>query len=153
MLPKTKRAGRRGVAGSLMIVVCALAACSDAILPEITTWEGQLTPLTPQDRASGSVAAVANSGQTQTSIQILGGQPGRSYAWRITTGSCAAPGDVVGGLAVYPVLTPGEEGTASAETILSRQLASDGSHAAWLYVQGPGGGETRVACGALVRKR
>ena len=153
MLQKKRPSGRRGLALAVTLAVCASTACSDAILPELTTWEGQLAPLTPADRTSGSVGALASGGRTETSIQILGGQPGRSYGWRIATGSCASLGDVVGGSAVYPVLTPGEDGMATGETILSRQLAADATHAAWLYLQGPGGTETPVACGALVRKR
>lgn len=152
--PKSTGSGRRrGVVGAAVLLLAAGAACSDAVLPQITTWEGDLRPIGPSQRASASLAVLSQSGRAGVSIQMVGGDPDVTYAWRIVDGSCQAPGEVVGGRAVYPALETGAQGSASGETVLSRELDPEGSYAGWLYRVGSGGTETVAACGALQRRR
>jgi hypothetical protein len=95
---------------------------------------------------------LAQSGRTQTSLQLSRGQAGSTYAWRIQSGSCTAPGDVVGGLAAYPTLEVAGDGTAEGATTLSRELSPDGTYSGWIYLV-TGSDEAAVACGALERTR
>ncbi len=127
-------------------------ACSSATVPLATTWEAQVEPLSPGG-VKGSVAVLSQAGRASTSIQITRAQPDAVYAWRIESGGCPGGGDVVGGLAVYPELVPGPQGSASGETVLSRELEPDGTYAARVFGRSEEGGEEARACGILRRTR
>jgi len=128
-------------------------ACSDAVLPQLTTWQASLQPVSPVQRVMGEVAVLSQSGRADTSIKISRSDPGVLYAWRILTGSCAAQGDAVAGRAVFPELEAGADGVAEGRTTLSRELDPEGSYAAWLFRIAAGGSESAAACGALRRQR
>jgi hypothetical protein len=138
---------------ALVVAGLLLAACSDAVLPQVTTWEADLRPSSPSSRLLASVGAISQPGRAEVSIQMGGGDTGRSYSWRIVGGSCEGPGDTVGGQAVYPVLQADAQGGATDETVLSRELAPEGSYAALLFRLDPDGGEIRAACGEMERTR
>ena len=131
--------------------VLAAPACSDAILPQLTTWEGSIEPMRP-GAPRGSLAALSQAGRTNTSLQLTLGQAGTTYAWRIQSGSCTEPGETVGGRAAYPTMVPGPDGSATDDTSLSRELSPDGTYAGWIYVVS-GEEETAVSCGDLLRTR
>jgi hypothetical protein len=140
---------------SRSVIACALVSsgtswgCSDITLPQRTAWEGELQSLPPA-QVGGSVAVLSQSGRSETSILITGAQREATYAWRIRTGSCEAGGDVVGGVAIYPTLSPDASGQAEGETILSRQLDRDGTYATWVF-QVLEDAEEPAACGSLAR--
>ncbi len=142
----------RGVALALGGGLC-LAACSDAVLPLVTTWQASLQPVSPAQRVSGQVGVLSQPGRSETTIQITGADEGVTYAWRILTGTCGSQGDVVGGRASYPQLQAGADGLAAGETTLSRELNPEGEYASWLFRLLAGGGETAAACGVLRRSR
>ena len=138
------------LAGALTGAVL-VASCSEVVLPLVTAWEGSVEALTPGG-PRGFLAVVSQAGRAQTSLQLTRGEAGTAYAWTIRTGSCAAPGDIVGGSAVYPRLTADADGEADGGTTLSRELSPDGAYAGWILLPS-GGAEAPVACGALVRTR
>ena len=142
----------RGLAAALVGGLC-LVACSDAVLPLLSTWQADLQPVSPAQRVSGQVGVLSQAGRSATTIQITRADEGVAYAWRILTGSCGSRGDVVGGRAAYPQLQVGADGVASGETVLSRELNPEGEYAAWLFRLAAGGGEADAACGLLRRSR
>lgn len=132
------------------ILLAAAGACSDATEPEQSVWQGELQPLPPAT-VGGSVAVASRFGRSETSILIKDALPGTTYNWRIRAGSCTAAGDVVGGGAVYPALSPGGSGEAGAETTLSRQLDPQETYAAWVFDGTDGDPGEPAACGQLLR--
>ena len=132
-------------------LLAGLTACSSSTVPSVTLWEGTLSPA-PPGSVSGQVAAVSQFGGIQASAEIRLATPGETYRWRLVVGTCAAPGRVVGGEALYPVLRVGEGRTAQAQTALPGELASGGSYAALVFRVQDGGAEERVACGQMVER-
>lgn len=143
---------RRALGALLAMGVVGGLACSDAVLPLTTTWEGTLSPLSPSDRVSASVGVLSQAGRARISIQMSGGAEGRTYAWRVREGSCEAPGATVGGEAQYPRLEPNANGITTGETVLSRELNPEGAYAGWIF-RVTGTDEVAAACGGLVRGR
>ncbi|HSW31035.1 MAG TPA: hypothetical protein VLH75_16240 [Longimicrobiales bacterium] len=136
-----------------LVLAALAAACTDAVLPVLTTWQATLQPTSPAQRVLGEVAVLSQSGRAETSIKIFRSDPGVTYAWRILTGACGVQGDAVAGRAVYPQLEAGSDGVAEGRTTLSRELDAEGSYAAWLFQRGAGGTESVAACGVLQRQR
>lgn len=122
------------------------AACVPDASPGPTTWEAVLSS---GGLLTGTVAAVSTEQRIEAAISIAGAQPDSTYAWQLREGTCAAPGDLVGGRAVYPTLTANDAGTATAETVIAGTLQPDGTYHAALLT----GTESavRLACGALER--
>lgn len=150
------RRPRRLVRSSLALALVGglgPAACSDAVLPLVTTWQASLQPVSPAQRVSGQVGVLSQPGRSETTIQITGADEGVTYAWRILTGTCGSQGDVVGGRASYPQLHAGADGVATGETVLSRELNPEGEYAAWTFRLVAGGAEIDAACGVLRRSR
>jgi hypothetical protein len=142
---------RRCALTGVLVGAVVTGSCSDAVIPLITTWEGSLEALKPGG-PRGSLAVISQPGRAQTSLQLIQGRANATYSWRIKSGSCAAPGDIVGGVASYPQLTAGDDGAVSGQTTLSRELSPDGSFAGWIY-EASAVGEPPVACGDLRRSR
>jgi hypothetical protein len=95
------------------------------------------------------VAAVTQFGRTEASIHITDAEPDSTYSWRIDAGTCDASGKTQGGVATYPLLTPGASGSAATDAVLAAVFRPDHDFAARVILQGPGGAETVVACGVL----
>ncbi len=125
------------------------AGCSSGTGPEATLWEATLAPVAPAT-VSGVAAAVAQARLTRVSVEIREAVAGESYGWRLAKGTCAAEGVVVGGLALYPALTPGVSRVAGAEAVVPGQLDPGGAHAVRIVHAGATGASQVVACGALV---
>lgn len=151
MSPRTQfRTARRVLGPGLVVVLGTLSGCAEAITNPATAWEGVLQPVLPAV-VHGSVAVLSETGRSEASILIRDGKPGASYRWRIRRGSCEIAGDIVGGRAQYPVLSPGPSGEAGADASLSRMLDRDGEYAGWVQLEFVAGQEEEVACGELVR--
>ena len=125
------------------------SACSEVTAPEITLWEGSLSPEAPATVA-GTTAAVSQFGRTLASVRIRQATEGVDYRWGIFTGTCAAPGTLQGGTALYPLLTPDAAMTAEGETSLPGQLSAGGQYVVQVLEIGEGGSEARAACGTLL---
>ena len=132
---------------ALVVLMVVLAACQSTTAPVITTWSGDLTP-EPPHFVSGRVAAVTQFGRTQISLQMEEGEPGLDYRWRVNAGTCQQEGEIQGGPASYPPLTPSEPGTASGETTVAEIFRSGDAYAARIFLEN-GGSEEIVACGEL----
>jgi len=130
-----------------LVAATLLSGCSSSTAPVITTWEGDLAP-EPPAVLGGRVAAVTQFGRTQISIRIEEGEPGVTYGWRVNAGTCEAEGEIQGGVASYPLLSPGETGTASGETTVAEIFRSGDSYAARVY-RSTGTGELVEVCGPL----
>jgi hypothetical protein len=114
-------------------VGCALvASCSSVTVPLLTTWEAEVEPVTLSG-SRASVAVVSQAGRAATSIQLVRGEAGVTYSWRLESGVCPDGGVVVGGRAVYPQLTVGSQGSAEGETVLSRELDPRGRYVARVF--------------------
>ncbi len=138
------------LAGALApsLAILGLAACSSAIEPQSTKWEGTLEAVHGASLL-GQAAAVSEFGSTRTSIAIQIAEPGVRLGWRIEEGICPGPGTLQGGTASYPFLDPGESGSASAETVISSVLKADRQYSVRVFLfSGEDDGET-VACGNL----
>lgn len=138
---------RRARPGLSLLLVAA--GCSSGTEPSVTLWEATLAPLAPAS-VSGTAAAVAQAGKTRVSVEIRQAATGESYGWRMSSGTCAGEGSIVGGAALYPTLVPGASRTAKAETAAPGQLSPGGSYAVRVFLAGSAGGGQVVACGALV---
>ncbi len=130
---------------ALLAAFLPVAGCTPATAPAPTTWEATLTSHTP---LSGTVAVVSRSDRIRAGIDIEGAVPGAAYDWRLAEGTCEEPGGLIGGRAVYPTLTAGETGSASAEAVIAGTLRPDGTYHAALLTTAPDNG-TVIACGAL----
>lgn len=124
-----------------------LTGCASATGPRATQWEGDLIPVSPGGVA-GTVAAVAQAGRTQVAVEIRQAVPDRTYGWRMTEGTCQSEGTLVGGVALYPPMTPDPSRTASAEAGVPGELSPGGRYAVRVFT-GEGGGEAVVACADL----
>jgi hypothetical protein len=133
------------------LVLLLLAGCSSPAEPVATLWEGVLDPV-PPGGVAGSAAAVAQFGRTLASVEIRQAPGGTTYRWRIESGTCASPGQVQGGLAIYPPLTTSQTGTASADAVVPGVLRRGSRHIVRVAREAPAGGEVVVACGELVER-
>jgi hypothetical protein len=132
---------------------CALltAGCTIGTTePAVVALEATVVPLSGGAGPRASVAALTEGSNTRTSILLQFGEPGTAYGWRIRTGGCSQSGSgQVGGLAAYPDLTAGMDGSATADgTLAVRLLSGERYHAVIVDPQD----ETRtLACGSLQR--
>lgn len=135
----------------LALSAALTAGCTSITTPEVTLWEGTLAPVPPSPVA-GQIAAVSQFGGIQVSVEIRLATPDEIYGWRLVEGTCAAPGRVIGGVALYPPLQVADGRTAEGQTTVPGSLSAGGSYAAVVVLALPGGGEEPVACGALVER-
>lgn len=136
------------LSGPALGTLLALGACAGSTEPEVGLWEATLSPV-PPSTVSGSGAVVAQAGRTLVSIQIRGATPGTVYGWRLSQGTCASEGAIVGGAALYPALTPDASRGAGTDAALPGQISRSGTWAMRAFTVRSGGGEQVVACGAM----
>jgi hypothetical protein len=113
-----------------------------------TTWETILTPAPAYPGLGGQAAAVSRHSGTDLGIGLSGATGGDQHPWGVRQGSCAQPGQPLGGS--YPILVVSDSGTASAETVLGTELSSDGSYT--VVVRLSPADTARIACGNLARR-
>lgn len=138
----------RTAAKSVLILCGLLASCSTTTAPAFTAWEGTLSAMDPHDLIEGSVAVNSQRDRLNAGIQVNNAPSGQTLTWQLRSGTCAAPGDIVGGRAVYPVLAPDVRGSATAEALVDRSLHTDGQYQASVL-------DTTaavIACGPLTRR-
>lgn len=132
----------------VLILFGLLAGCGTSTAPAVTTWQGTLTAVRPHDLIEGSVAVVSKFDRLDAGIHVDNAPTGQTLTWQIRSGSCDQPGDIVGGRAVYPALTPDSGGSADAEAFVDQTLRADGRYQASVF--DPNG--TVLACGSLLRQ-
>jgi hypothetical protein len=137
---------------TVLLVGVGAASCSTTVIPGATLWTADVQPLT-LGGAQGHLAVVSQSGATQASMDLNLGDPGVTYSWRMSKGTCASEGQMVSGRAAYPALVANAQGSATANAALAGELTSGGSYAARI-LQDPGTGtEEVVACGELLQTK
>jgi hypothetical protein len=126
-----------------------LAACgSDLVYPGDVPFQANLLPVGGSG-VVGTVSAVSQGrNTTELGVGIDGGVANTAYGWRIVTGTCAAPGAVVGGVGSYPVFTTDNQGSGSVVgAFINVLLLRDTPYAAAVY--GGANRDQMVACGPL----
>lgn len=138
-----------------------LPACSlDVEGPEAILWEAQLSATAPETEPSltGSAAAIARETRTETGIEVVGGEVGDTWVWRIRRGTCQDPGATVEAVQEYPTLeaentaqpdAPGDIVAAADETVLDTSLDSGGDYHASVAAEATPG--EILACGDFER--
>lgn len=126
----------------------SLMACSSSTGPTVTLWEGSLNPI-PPSQVTGNLAAISQFGGTEASIGMREGESGITYAWRIVSGTCQAPGEVQGHPSQYPPLYPDESGEASEDVRLAGKFKTGSRFATRVFRTLEGGELELVACGEL----
>lgn len=140
---------------SLALALCALlaAACVDlnSSNSQVVTWEAHLVPELTHPDLTGQVAAAAQgAGGTDLGIGIEGAAPGAAHLWGVWSGTCGAPGGLLGSSEDYPALAVNDSGTASTETHIGPRLLVDSSYHAELRESASNA--TRIACGNLQQR-
>lgn len=138
-------------------VVVALAACTasvdngnvdvDPMTDRIGDWSGDLEPQAGT-QVLGRVAAQSAVASTGVSVTISGASAGARHPWHIYRGTCGSNGPIVGDASVYPVLSAGSDGIASASANLNVGLSEDASYYVNIH-RSPNDLGTIVACGQL----
>lgn len=134
---------------SLAAFLPLLLSCSTSTEVRYSFWEGTLQPVLP-NQEGGIAAAVSQFGRTEVSVELRQGQAGATYGWHLKSGSCQAPGTIVGGVANYALMETDESGIATESATVSGVLRSGDSYSVRVYRPLENGGEDVVACGDLV---
>jgi hypothetical protein len=128
------------------VLALAAGACADLNYNAPTAWQGQLAPTTLED-VGGSVAAAYQGVSIEAGLD-LHGAPNTSYGWQINRGTCAAPGQMVGGRGSYPDVNTNDIGTGRLErTFINSSLNDGGAYHAVLVRAADR--TVILACGAL----
>jgi hypothetical protein len=132
-----------------VLLLAALAACSDINYQAPVAWQGSLLPRTDAE-VTGSVAAVSQGRrQTQAGIEV-NGPLNTTLGWQINLGTCDAPGAILGGRGAYADFTTNETGVGRiSNTFISALMPPDGQFHA--VVVDPDNRSVIVACGNLER--
>lgn len=134
----------------LAIFSLLAAGCVDLNTPgtKVLTWQGTLVGSLSHPDLTGQVAAAAQgAGGTDVGIGIAGALPGAVHVWGVGSGSCAAPGTLIGTSTDYPLLAVTDSGKASADTHLTTRFSADSTYHGELRQSTSD--TTRIACGNL----
>ncbi len=148
-MDRVDRTGTRGWAATLVLLL-ASAGCASSTEPGNAVWEATLSPVS-ESAVAGTAGAVTQAGRTAATIQIRKATAGETYGWRIDSGACDGTGQIQGGAALYPLLTPDGSGTASAEAGLPGTFDAGGHYAARVFRMEAGAEGEIVACGDFQR--
>lgn len=132
------------------LLLTSIGACDTAVESAgATAWSGDLIA-TPAGAPGleASVSAVSQGIHTEAVVQLDHAEPGVAYEWRIRSGTCEDPGEVVGGLASYPTLEASINGFDTAEALLNEALEPDGQYHATVA---EAASMQVVSCGGLDR--
>ena len=140
----------------LVISVAALTACATnrtdepdeaSISDMVGDWSADLSPRN-NSGISGDAGAQSALAATGVTISIRGAAAGGQHPWHIHRGTCSAGGSVVGEASAYPVLTPGQDGTARAAATIGVPLSENESYHVNVH-RSPQEMGVIVACGQL----
>lgn len=158
---------RQGVAGGglgpflsalllLGVSVPIFGACNlDVAPPKQVLWEASLEAVDDSATTlSGSAAAVAREDDTEVGVEVIGGQEGDRWVWRLRRGSCDSPGEPIGSAGAYPVLeaeddpaTPDPLPVATGRILLAESLLSDAAY--FVRVAAEDSPDRTLLCGNL----
>jgi hypothetical protein len=106
-------------------------------------WRAILEPVSGQTTRGGAMVEARGDESTRFTITIRNAPENTTLTWHMHTGTCAAPGGVVG--AGYPELRVGPGGTAQAAVTLAISPPVSGDH----IIQVHGAGGAPISCGDL----
>jgi hypothetical protein len=107
-----------------------VSACSDITNQSPVAFQGTIAGTVGGQSFTGSVA-VASQGRnaTEAGIEVVLPTAGTKVGWQINEGTCANPGEIVGGRGAYVDLTAGNDRIARVErTFISGRLTADGRY-------------------------
>ncbi len=110
----------------VLLAMTAAGACSDTAFQEPVAFQGDLVPV-GNETATGTVAAVSQGRASEAGISARLGQAGRVVGWEIRKGTCANPGERLGGRGAYPDLTGDSSGSANVERTFINELMNPGT--------------------------
>ena len=143
---------RFGFAGFSILCLPALflgfAACSTSTEVGYSFWEGTLVPL-GDHMETGLAAAVTQFGRTEASVEIRQAEADALYGWYLQNGTCDMGGNILGGVASYPLVQTDEAGTGNMSALVSTRLRPGSAYAVRVYRPLDSGEEMPVACGNL----
>lgn len=134
-----------------LALTLAVSACSDITNQSPVAFQGTLAGTIGGQSFTGSVA-VASQGRnsTEAGIEVVLPTAGTKVGWQINEGTCASPGEIVGGRGAYVDLTAGNDRVARVErTFISGRLSAEGRYHA--VVLEPVNRTTVLGCGNLER--
>lgn len=129
-------------------IAILLAGCANLDYDPITRWRADVRPVAPAE-VSGQVAVQYDGGRGFEAAIALRGAVGTTYGWEVASGSCAAPGARVGGLAAYRDVTTEDEEVGDVATSINAPLSPQGRYHA--RIVDPQNRTTVLACGDLLR--
>ena len=106
-------------------------------------WRAILVPIGGAKVRGGAMVEAMGDESTRFTITIRDATPNTGLAWHMHSGTCAAPGGVVGG--GYPELHAGPGGTAEAAVTLAVGPPASGNHVIQVHL--PTGAP--ISCGEL----
>ena len=110
-------------------------------------WSGSLSARSGSG-ITGSFKALVVDGKTTISVNLANAMAGQRLPWHVHEGTCDNDMGIVGGASSYPVIVVANDGTASANTVLSVQLDEAKNYFVNVHAS-PTNLQTIVACGDL----
>ncbi|HST59065.1 MAG TPA: hypothetical protein VLK84_10260 [Longimicrobium sp.] len=105
----------------VLVALASAGACADTAFQAPVAFQADLVPV-GNEMVGGSVAAVSQGRATEAGISARLGQAGRVVGWEIRLGTCANPGERLGGRGAYPDLTGDSSGAANVERTFINEL-------------------------------
>ncbi len=135
----------------LIAFTATLAGCLDSVEPEVIyEWNGGVDAATPDlldRRFEAAFVWYENQQVFLAAAGVEGDEPDATRPWQIRSGTCAAPGAVVGQAGSYPALLVDDAGSARSDTGFNFVLDPTVSYNAHFQVS-PTDGAT-LACADL----
>jgi hypothetical protein len=114
---------------------------------KVEDWSGSLSPR-GGSAITGTFKAFSGEGKTNVSVNLANAMAGQRLPWHVHEGRCDSDMGIVGDPAAYPVITVGNDGTASSNAVLSLHLDEAKNYFVNIHAS-PTNLQTIVACGDL----
>jgi hypothetical protein len=135
---------------SLLSSSFILAGCDDDPTNPVTPveWEAAVEGEGEFADIEGIAAVSAVATSFDAAIEIANAEADAVFAWHVADGTCAEPGDRIGGADRYPDLEVEEDGTAAAEADVTAALDEEEDYIVSVLDES-GAEPVVVACGTL----
>jgi hypothetical protein len=110
-------------------------------------WSGSLTAR-GGSAITGSFKALVAEGKTNVSVNLANAMAGQQLPWHVHEGTCDNDMGIVGSASAYPLITVGNDGTASVNAVLGVSLDEAKDYFVNVHAS-PTNLQTIVACGDL----
>lgn len=135
---------------SLLASTFILAGCDDDPTEPVTPveWEAAVAGDGEFEDIEGVAAVSAVATSFDAAIEIANAEADAVFAWHVADGTCAEPGDRIGGADRYPDLEVEADGTAAAEADVTAALDEEEDYIVSILDES-GAEAVIVACGTL----